>query len=457
MIRCFRMRAVFGRISRRVRWPSIAAAGLFCVLILYSAAVASSVDDTVFQKASLGDYLQAKPGKLNLHLVGDTRGAFSDVGAAFGMKVSFDTSIPNGRVRLDLQQVSFQQAMNTVALLSHSFWTPVSATEVIVAADNTANRKELERWLMRTFYFPHNSSAQQLTEMATLLRTLFEFNLVTVNPSNRTVTVRGPASMVMAAGRFVGTLRYERPEVMLDVDIYEVVGQMVRETGLALPQQVTMFQVPGATTGSSAPVAQNSLFTFGGGQTRMGLQVPPMTATFSGNGSSLRSISSVTLRASDGKTSTFRLGTRYPVLASSYSWGKTPMGEFSGINYEDLGVSLKAKPAIHEGGMTLELELETAALGTMAFNGIPSVTHRTYGGTINVRTGESAVLAASVSRSEIQSLQGIPGLSNLAVLNNVSGDRTSERDEDEFLIVITPHLLNSPPKIEGAEILIPPH
>ncbi len=451
------MRAVFGRISRRVRWPLIAAAGFYCVLILCSVAVASSLDDTVFQKPSVGDYLQAKPGKLNLHLAGDTRGAFSDVGAAFGIKVSFDTSAPNGRVRLDLQQVSFQQAMNALALLSHTFWTPVSSTEVIVAADNTANRKELERWLMRTFYFPHNSSAQQLTEMATLLRTLFEFNLVTVDSSNRTVTVRGPASMVLAAGRFVGTLQYERPEVMLDVDIYEVVGQMVHETGIVLPQQVTMFQLPGAASGSSAPVAQNTLFTFGGGQTRMGLNVPAVTGTFSGNGSSLRFISSMSLRASDGNTSTFRLGTRYPILASSYSWGNTPMGEFSGITYEDLGITLKAKPSVHEGGMTLELEMETAALGTMAFNGIPSVTHRTYGGTINVRTGESAVLAASVSRSEIQSLQGIPGFGSLAVLNNVSSDRNSERDEDEFLIVITPHLLSSAPNIEGAEILIPPH
>lgn len=205
-----------------------------------------------------------KPGQQTLHLRTDTRGAYTTIGSAFGIKVRFDSSTRATSIHLDLDQVTFEQAMNAVALVTHSFWAAVSHSEVLVAADNPAKRKELERWLLRTFYLPEISSPQELNEIATLLRTLFDLHNVTQSSSSGTLTVRGPAPAVLTATQFLQTLRAERPQVMIDFEVYQVTREMLRDAGISLPEQFSVFPVSqsavsvtrsGATSLGSVPVA----------------------------------------------------------------------------------------------------------------------------------------------------------------------------------------------------------
>ena len=55
---------------------------------------------------------------------------------------------------------------------------------------------------------------------------------------------------------------------------------------------------------------------------------------------------------------------------------------------------------------------------------------------------EPAVVAGSVTRSEIRSLTGLPGLGAVPGLNQVMTSNSKEVDEDELLIVITPRVIN---------------
>jgi type II secretory pathway component GspD/PulD (secretin) len=404
--------------------------------------------------------------------------------------------------------------MDAIALVSRCFWTAKNWGEVMVASDTSKNHKEFEHYVLRTYYLPDINSPQELTDIVNALRTLFEIRFVQAAPANNSITVRGPAPVVEAATRFLQSLWSGKPQVMIDLEVFAVNHQMMRNMGVSLPLQFSAFNIPEAalaalsntniqqlisqliTSGglNSANAAssiaaliaqiqqqQNSLFqnpvaTFGGGKTLTGVGIPPTTLNFSYSDSRVTSLEKLSLHAAQGNAATFRVGTRYPVMNASYSnavnipsqiaslLGPTGAGlgqsnallAYPSFSYEDLGITLKAKPAIHGANdVTLDLELEMRALAGGSVNGVPILSNQSYKGIVTVMDGESAVIAGEITQSEMQSLQGIPGIHNLPVLGTLTSNRTKQTDDEELLLVITPHIMSMGAARSGPSIAVP--
>jgi Flp pilus assembly secretin CpaC len=194
---------------------------------------------------------------------------------------------------------------------------------------------------------------------------------------------------------------------------------------------------------------------FGGGKSLMGFQVPPVVGNLSENSSRAVSLSSVSLRGSQGTATTFRLGTRYPVITSSYSVGSSTLAASPTISYADLGITIEAIPLVHQNDVTLDLQMEVSSLGSQLFNGVPAINQRSYAGTVTARKDEPIVLASSLSRAEIKSLQGIPGLANLRILGAVTSHKNTESDQEELLVTITPHVIDTMSEVAQTEIYLP--
>jgi hypothetical protein len=433
--------------------------------------------------------LKPRPGTANLHFADDARGAYRDVARTFGINVTFDESAPTRRVRLDLDNVDFQTAMDTLADMTRTFWAPVAPDEVIVAADTSAKRKELEHMVLRTFYFPGTSSPQELTEMMNVLRTVFEIRFVTIQANTSSIMVRAPQRTLDAAAKFLDSLSLAKPQVLLDVQVFEINHSMLRTVGINLPLQFQIFNLPSAalaalgagnlqniisqllTAGTLNPnsiaalaglvgqlqnqqsaLLANPLATFGGGLTLFGIGIPPLTVNFSLNESRVNHVQSVTLRAQQGDAATLHIGDRYPIPTNSYSnlVGNQPVlglptGVIPAFQYEDLGLTLKAKPQAHgTESVTLDIELELRALGAQQFNGVPVIQNRSYKSMIRVKDGEAAVVTGMMSSDESKSLSGPPGLSGLPVLGRAVSNHSTQRDESELLVIITPHIVGAP-------------
>jgi pilus assembly protein CpaC len=102
--------------------------------------------------------------------------------------------------------------------------------------------------------------------------------------------------------------------------------------------------------------------------------------------------------------------------------------------------------------VTLGVELKVQALGALQINNIPDITTRSYQGTITVHDGEQSVIMGSLSEQEIRSVQGLPILSMLPVLNSVLSTNSKERDYSEVLFVITPHVVRKPFRDKGSSV-----
>ena len=118
------------------------------------------------------------------------------------------------------------------------------------------------------------------------------------------------------------------------------------------------------------------------------------------------------------------------------------------IQYEDLGLTLKAVPTVQRSGrISMKLDLKIEALAGSAINNIPILASRQYVSEVTVADGESAMLLSSLSRSESAAVSGLPGLGELPGFQTATADKTTETDSSELILLITPHIVHRRPNI----------
>jgi type II secretory pathway component GspD/PulD (secretin) len=436
--------------------------------------------------------IEVAPGHnlASFHFRGDSKELISTIARSYGLSVQIEDSVPSRRVSFDIDDVDFFKAMEVVGAVTKTFWSPLTDKQILVATDTPENRRQFERMAMRTFYIPGVDTPAAFTEIVNLLRTLLEIRSVTPNTASGTIVVRAPQATLDAATQLLQSLDASRPEVMLDVHVYQVSHTFARNIGVHIPNNFNLFNIPAAAlaalggqniqdlvnqlissgginqannTAISALLAQlqgqqSSIFsqplaTFGGGKTLSGISLDQLSAQLSLNEGWVKTLDQATLRASQGNDATFRMGSRYPILNASFApvfnssaisqvlQNNSFQAAFPSFNYEDLGLTVKAKPSItSDSNVSLQLEINLRALAGQSFNGVPVIGNREYKGSISLQDGEPAVVAGQISRSETLDLSGIPGLGQIPLLNKITATNTKQTEYDELLVVITPHI-----------------
>jgi general secretion pathway protein D len=431
------------------------------------------------------------------HLRGDSKVLIPQIANAFGISTTLEDSVASRHVRFDVENVDFYEAMRLMGSITKTFWAPLGPKQILVAQDTLENHKQYDRMALKTFFVPDVESAQELTDLVNVVRTLFEIKYVSSQPQASTIIVRAPQNVLDAATLFLENLGSGHPEVMLDVRVFEVSKTVVHNFGLQIPNQFNLYNIPagalaGLTLGGgqslqnlinqliasgginaasssaiSALLAQltgstgaSSIFntplaTFGGGLTLMGVSIPPLSATFSASEGYLQSLQHLTVRASQNKDASLKIGSRYPIINASFApifntgaisnaiANNSFVAPVPSFTYEDIGIDMKIKPVVHgDSDVSLTVELKIRALTGSSNNGVPIIGNREYSGSINSMNEQSTVLAGYITTTEQRSLSGIPGIGQVPVLNHVAASNNTEKDNDELMIVITPHIIS---------------
>ena len=445
------------------------------------------------------------------HFRGDSHALLTQVAGAFGVTAEFDESFQTRRVHFDIESVDFYAAMRAACDVTGAFWVPLSEKEIYLARDNPENHRQFDHMGLRTFYLPGATTPQELNEMMTLLRTIFDIRFVAQQPQTGMLVVRAPARALDAVTALFESFAVSRPQVMLDIQVFEIDHQLTRDMGLHIPNNFTLINIPagavaaltgllgglggqniqslinqlissgGINQANSQGIAgllsqlqgqQSSIFsqpyaTFGGGLTFMGLSLDHLSAELSLNESLVKTLEHATLRTAQGNEATFRMGSRYPILNASFApVFNTPaissvlqngsfQAPFPSFTYEDLGLTFKLKPSVYPNSdVGLAFEMDFRTLAGQSLNGVPVIANREYKSSITLVDGEPAVVAGSVSQSEQLSLNGIPGLGVVPGINKIMVTNTKMDETDELLVVITPHVVDLSPG-QSTEVWLP--
>lgn len=435
--------------------------------------------------------LQPLPGKKSIHAGPDMRSVYTKIGQIFGVMFDFDQSVTNRQVRLDLDNVDFYTVTDLLGKMTKTFWAPASSKQAVVANDTPEMRNVYERMAVRTFYVANVSSQTDLTDLANMMRVIFDMKFVSVDAGHSTITVRAPRDQVEGVASFIDNIMDAKPEIMLVVNEYEFDTDKLLNYGVNLPTDFTVFNIPSEirrVLGGDAqsvidalnnngtidpskipssdlanlqgsPLLQPFVF-FGKGLGLTGIVVSPITAQLSATNSSAASLEHVNLRAIDGEPATVRVGTKFPVVTANFSTvavsvtGASNAAVTPQFQYVDLGLTLKVTPHWQSAGdVKLDLELEIQGLGAQTLNGIPEITNRSFKGNITAREGEPSVVGGSISDQELRSTRGYPGISQLPLLNSIMNTNSRERSHNEILFVVTPYVIRKPFHDRGASAL----
>ena len=173
---------------------------------------------------------------------------YESIGKIAGITTVIDPdglgAVQTRNFNVEMGEATVEQAFDYVALLTHTYWKPISPTSIFVTQDTANKRRDYEDFVVKTFYITNASTTQEFQEISTAVRTITNITRVfTVNPQ-KALVVRGSADAVALAEKLVHDLDKPKSEVVIDVLIMEANTSRTRDLAATLGLRR---ELPGST------------------------------------------------------------------------------------------------------------------------------------------------------------------------------------------------------------------
>ncbi len=398
---------------------------------------------------------------------------YETIGKMAGINVVFDSqyTAPQRNSNVDIAtNTPIEQAFDYLAMLTHTFWKPISPNTIFVAEDNVTKRRDYEDEVVKVFYVTNVTSVQEFQEIATTIRTVAEIRRVFTYNAQKALIVRGTADQVALTEKLIHDLDKPKSEVVVDVIVMQVnsnysrsLAATIASGGTAGLQQAISFlpQATPASTNSTTGVttpASSASGTIGLGgpisinQFQTSLPGAIINAVMSD--ARTKTLNKPQVRASDGMKVELIIGSRIPYATGSFSSGVSVSSSVSPLvstqfNYADVGLKLSVTPQIHSAQeCTLHIEVEVSDVQQYVnIGGIsqPVIEQNKNTADIRLRDGEVNLLSGLSQNSEGSTVGGLPGLTNIPILGQfLFGSSTKTKLTSELMIALIPHIIRTP-------------
>ncbi|HEV2172945.1 MAG TPA: tetratricopeptide repeat protein, partial [Nitrospira sp.] len=316
----------------------------------------------------------------------DSKIIYETIGKLAGINVLFDPEYTSRTIKVDLNSVSLEEALQIVAMESKTFWRPVTPNTIFVAADNPAKRKELEQSVIKTFYLSNLSQPTELQDVVNALRQILEIQRIQPLPSEGAIVVRGNPDQIVLAQKLVSDLDRAKPEVVVDIAVMQINRDKNRTLGINPPTSASIQLQPNVTatptntnnnnnnggfggvtnpTNSNGSINLNSLANLNATDFQVTISQATVSALFSDTNTKL--IQNPQIRSVDGQKATLKIGDRIPIATGSFQPGIGGVGinplVNTQFNYQDVGVNIDITPRVHSNGdVTLKIAMDISSV-----------------------------------------------------------------------------------------------
>jgi general secretion pathway protein D len=409
---------------------------------------------------------------INLKITEDSKVIYETVGKLAGINVLFDPDYTSRRVKIELNNVSLEEALAIIALESKTFWRPVTPNTIFVAADNPAKRKDLEQSVIKTFYLANLSQPTELQDVVNAMRQILEISRIQPLPSQGAIVVRGTPDQIALAQKLIGDLDKAKPEVIVDVAVLQINRDKSKTLGINPPTSATVALQNNLTntttnttttlntgagntgtlnssTGTPNQLNLNQLANLNA--TDFTITIPAATATALFSDTSTKLIQKPQIRAVDGQKASLKIGDRVPVATGSFQPGIGGVGINPLVNtqfqYLDVGVNIDITPKVHSNGeVTLKVVMDISSVVSQSnIGGIsqPVIGQRKIEHEVRLKEGEVNMLGGMLEDSQTKALTGIPGLGQIPILKYLFAQSTTDHSETETVFVLIPHIVRA--------------
>lgn len=424
---------------------------------------------TVAQKESL-KYMSVPPeikplsnSPITYKASQDIKVVFDTVGKLAGLTVIYDQDVPQRRITVDLSDVTLEQALEIICAASKTFWKPITENVIMVIPDQAQKRRDYEEELLKTFYLANTVTPQDLTEIVTGLRQLFDLKRIQQVNARNAIVVRAPPDILTLVGKVIDDIDTARPEVVIQVEVLEARTDHLRNLGISPGQTASIGINPNtsstSSTTASTPTQNTTLNTL----THLNsndyqVTLPNFTANAILTDTSTKIIQDPELRSIDGQEAKLKVGDRIPIATGSFQAGVGvgAVGSAGLVNplvntqfqYQDVGVNIDITPRVHPNHeISLKTKIEVSSVTSeQPIGGItePVISQRVVEHDIRLKDGEASILGGLIQRTDMRILNGWPGFAKIPVIRYLFSNDSIDHQEDEVLIMLIPHIVRLP-------------
>src|SRR5258708_5455296 len=395
---------------------------------------------------------------INLRASDDAKVIFNTIGKLAGIGVIFDSDFAPRRIAVDFNNVTLDQALALASIQSKAFWKPVTENTIFIIQDTAQKHRDYDETVVRTFYLSNITQPQDLTDIANGLRQVAEIKKIQQLNSQNAIIVRDTPDKIAIAEKLINDIDKARPEVVIQVEVLSASTERRGDLGMNPGQSASIaFNPPTTTTNNNSTTTPNTALPLKGfhfSTADYSVTLPGATANFILTDTATKIIQNPEIRSVDGQQAKLHIGSRVPLTTGSFQAGvgvgTTAVNPLVNTRFTKLvvGVNIDITPHVHpnhEVSMKVAIEVSQVT-GQQAIGGIqqPIIGQQKFDQDIRLREGEVSILGGLFQRIDSATLNGIPGLSQIPLMQYLTSDKKKDHQDNDVLVVLIPRIVRLP-------------
>ena len=280
---------------------------------------------------------------------------------------------------------------------------------------------------------------------------------VQASPELNAVVMRGPPATVDMLEDVIGQLDLRRAQVKIEVAIVEITGELGEQIGVqlgfggAVPADGVVGGTGFSNAGTDLGTVLSALGYPAGRLLGAGLSLAAgsegdfgLLLQAVGTNSAANLLSSPSITVLDNEAAEIVVGQNVPFRTGSFATDGNSTNPFTTISREDVGLTLRVVPRVHEGGVVrLEVAQEISSLVPTAVIGAADLitNRRSLQTSALADDGETIVLGGLVTDDRNSTNSRVPGLGSLPVIGAAFRSRRDSQTRRTLFIFLKPTIL----------------
>jgi general secretion pathway protein D len=373
-----------------------------------------------------------------------TKMVFEVLSRQTGINFIFDKDIKSeGKTTIFVQDVPIEQAIDLVLGQNQLGRQVLSDNMVLIYPNTPAKQKDYQDQIVRTFYL--NTAAPK--DVESLLKTVLDAKTLVINERAGAIIMRDTPEVVRMAEKLVASVDIAEPEVMLEVEVLEISRSRMQQLGINYPTSASI-STPGnlhlndylhrtgtingdTITASALTVSLDALKTTGNTNT----------------------LASPRIRARNKEKAKILIGSRVPSITSAIipvtGGGNSQYIPNQQVQYLDVGLTLEVEPTIYaDNDVAIKINLEVSSIVNTIKNAatgslLYEIGTRNATTLLQLKDGETQILAGLIKDSDTHSASKIPGLGDIPLVGRLFSDHTTDKEKTEVVLSITPRIIRA--------------
>ena len=364
------------------------------------------------------------------------KSVFEVISRASGINFVFDRDVrADTKINIFVRNTSLDDVVKLILVTNQLERKLLNENSVLIYPNTPAKQKEYKELVMRTFYLANADVKQALNMVKGMVKTQDVF----VDEKLNLMVVKDTPDAIRVIERLVRALDLAEPEVMLEVEVLELQKTTLQQLGIQYPERINLGKIPAPGTATG-----DLIFELGQDSLKGFVINPPLVIDIKKLDGDSKLLANPRIRVKNREKAKVHIGSKVPVITSTST---ANVGVSSSVSYLDVGLKLDVEPSIYlRDEVSIKLGLEVSNIirqvniqDTLAYE----LGTRTTATVLQLKDGETQVLAGLISDEDRRTANKIPGLGDMPVIGRLFSTQGDDRRKTEIVMLLTPRIVRT--------------